>query len=150
MVIAFCGHAQFPRLNEYEDKMLSLLEELVGDNRADFYLGGYGDFDHFAYACCKKYKETHPKVSLIFIAPYMTVEYQRNHLKFQKDRYDEIIYPDIENKPLKFAIVYRNQWMVENADCLVCGIMRSWGGAYKTYQYAKRKGKTVFNIVDNK
>ena len=107
MIITFCGHSQFTRTEEYEQKILAFLEEKVGDNPADFYLGGYGSFDSFAYDCCKKYKAIHPGVSLIFITPYMTVEYQQNHLEYQKTRYDEIIYPEIEDKPPRFAITYR-------------------------------------------
>lgn len=148
MIITFCGHAHFHKTKEYEQKILSFLAEKVGDNSVDMYLGGYGDFDTFAYECCKKYKKTHPNVSLVFITPYITVEYQRNHLEKQKQFYDEIIYPEIEDKPLKFAIIYRNRWMVEKADCVVCGIMRNRGGAYETYQYARRKKKMIFNVVD--
>ena len=148
MIITFCGHSQFIRTEEYEQKILAFLEEKVGDNPADFYLGGYGSFDSFAYDCCKKYKATHPGVSLIFITPYMTVEYQQNHLEYQKTRYDEIIYPKIEDKPPRFAITYRNRWMVEQADYVICGITHDWGGAYKTYQHAKRKKKHIFNVTE--
>ena len=148
MIIMFCGHSRFSKKEEYEQKILNFLEEKVGNGFADFYLGGYGEFDNFAYECCKKYKETHRNVSLIFITPYITVEYQKNHLQYGKMVYDEIIYPEIEDKPLRFAISYRNQWMVEKADYVICGIDREWGGAYKTYQYAKRKNKYIYNITD--
>ena len=148
MIITFCGHSQFTRTAEYEQKILAFLEEKVGDKPADFYLGGYGSFDAFAYDCCKKYKATHPDASLIFITPYMTVEYQKNHLDYQKKRYDDIIYPEIEDKPPRFAITYRNRWMVEQADYVICGINHYWGGAYKTYQYAKRKKKYIYNVTD--
>ena len=150
MIVTFCGHSQFSKSKEYEQKILAFLEEKVGDAPASFYLGGYGDFDSFAYECCKSYKEAHPNVSLIFITPYITVEYQKNHLNYRKKRYDDIIYPEIEGKPLKFAISYRNQWMVEQADYVVCGITHDWGGAYKTYPYAKRKKKPIFNVINEK
>lgn len=146
MIIAFCGHARFSESEEYEQKILAFLEEKVGDQVADMYLGGYGGFDSFAYGCCKKFKEKHPKSSLIFITPYLTEEYQKNHLEYQKKRYDSIIYPEIENKPKRYAITYRNKYMVEKADFIVAYITHDWGGAYKTYQYAKRKKKPIFNI----
>lgn len=148
MTITFCGHSQFPRSEECEKKILELLEEIVGESKADMYLGDYGDFDELAYKCCKKYKESHPNISLIFITPYMTVDYQRNHLEIKKKRFDSIIYPEIEDKPSKFAISYRNKWMVEKADYVICGIIHGWGGAYKTYQHAKRKKKPIFNVVN--
>ena len=148
MLISFFGHSNFIKTEAYEEKILSLLEEKVGDAPADFYLGGYGDFDCFAFECCKKYKSKHPSVSLIFITPYITEEYQKNNLEHQKEKYDSIIYPEIEKKPLKFAIHYRNRWMVEQANVIVCCIEHSWGGAFKAYQYAKQKKKCIFNISE--
>lgn len=150
MIVTFCGHANFSESKEYEQKILSFLEEKVGDRIAYMYLGGYGGFDNFAYDCCKKYKETHPKISLVFVTPYLTVEYQKNHLDYQKEMYDFIIYPEIEDKPKRYAIVYRNKYMVEKADYVVAYISHTWGGAYTTYRHAKRKGKMIFNLADFK
>ena len=147
MIVTFCGHAKFQRTEKYERKILTFLEEKVADRPADMYLGDYGEFDGFAYDCCKKFKETHPTVSLVFVTPYLTVQYQKNHLEYQKTRYDSIIYPEIEDKPLRFAISYRNKWMVKKADYIVCGIEHDWGGAYQTYQYAKKQKKPIFNVT---
>ena len=91
MVVTFCGHSQFRRTEGLARELLAFLEEKIGDAPADLYLGGYGDFDRFAYDCCKKYKETHPNVSLVYVTPYLTVEYQRNHLEYEKTRYDAIL-----------------------------------------------------------
>lgn len=146
MIITFCGHSAFRGTEEYEQKILDLLKEKVGDSAADMYLGGYGGFDRFAYECCKKFQATHPNVTLVFVTPYLTVEYQQNHLKYQKTRYDSILYPEIEDKPPRFAITYRNRYMVEKADYVIAYVSHDWGGAYTTYKYAKRKGKTIFNI----
>lgn len=148
MVVTFCGHRDFSREDEYERKILDLLTEKVGDSPADFYLGDYGTFDSFAYKCCRKYKKTHPNVMLFLVTPYITIEYQRNVLERKKIMYDGIIYPEIEDKPLKFAISYRNKWMVDKADYVICGISRFYGGAYKTYLYAKQKKKVIFNIFE--
>lgn len=103
MIVTFCGHTQFSKSEEYEQQILAFLEEKVGDQPADMYLGGYGSFDSFAYDCCKKYKETHPNVSLVFVTPYLTIDYQKNHLDYQKTRYDSILYPEIEDKPKRYA-----------------------------------------------
>ena len=127
-------------------KVLAFLETIVGNQVADIYLGGYGEFDEFAYCCCKEYKKTHPNISLIFITPYMTEDYQKNHLSCQQKRYDGILYPEIEDKPLKFAITYRNRWMVEKADYIVACVNHTWGGAYKTYKHAKKIGKVIINL----
>ncbi len=142
MIITFCGHAQFSKTKEYEQKILAILEEKIGSQPAEIYLGGYGQFDAFALACCKKYKNIHPNISLVFVTPYLTIG--------QKAMYDSILYPEIEDKPLKYAIIHRNRYMVEKADYIIAYVCRTSGGAYTTYQYAKRKGKEIFNLTDLK
>lgn len=146
MIVTFCGHASFCERDEYEEQLLKLFEERIGDQRADFYLGGYGGFDGFAYDCCKIYQKTHPNVNLIFITPYMSLEYQKNHLTEAKKLYDDVVYPEIEKAPPQFAISYRNKWMVERADCVIAYITHDWGGAYQTYRHAKRKKKEIINL----
>ena len=148
MIITFCGHGNFQKTEEYKKRLLSFFEERIGDDAADFYLGGYGNFDSFAYDCAKEYKAKHPKTSLVFITPYFDLSYQKKHLEDIKLRYDDIIYPEIEDKPRKFAITYRNRYMVESADCVVAYIDHDWGGAYQTYKHAKRKGKYIFNLAE--
>ena len=148
MIIAFCGHAQFCGSYKYEQRILDFLEEHVGERAADMYLGGYGGFDAFAYDCCKKYKETHPNISLVFVTPYITFDYQQNHLKDQAMRYDSIIYPEIEDKPKRYALTYRNRWMVDKADLVITGILHSYGGAYDTYSYAVRRKKRTLSVTE--
>ena len=147
MIVTFCGHADFLKTEKYEQIMLNLLEKVVGDRPAEMYLGGYGGFDDFAYDCCKKYKQTHPGISLVFITPYLTEAYQKDHLQNQEKRFDYILYPEIENRLPKYAIVYRNKYMVEKADVVIAYVLHDFGGAYATYTYAKRKGKEIFNLA---
>ena len=51
----------------------------------------------------------------------------------------EFVYP-------KFAIVYRNKWMVEKSDFVVTYINRPQGGAVKFYKHAIKLGKEVINL----
>ena len=146
MIIAFCGHREYSKKEEHERAILEFLKEKTGDRASEIYLGGMGSFDEFAYECCKKYKKSNPKIQLFFITPYLSEDYQRSHLKYAERKYDGVIYPEIENKPIRFAISYRNKWMVEKCDYLISYVNHDWGGAYKTYQCAKRKGKFILNL----
>ena len=148
MIITFCGHSNYTESEEDKQRILSVLEQKVGDNYVELYLGGYGNFDNFARKCGKKYKEKHPNTKLILITPYITPEYQKNHLQYQKELYDEIIYPELEKVPPRFAISYRNKWMVEKSDLVIAYIKRNSGGAYNTYKYAKQMGKSIFNLTE--
>ena len=147
VIISFFGHADFPKSSEYKAKILEVLEQNIRDSSACMYLGGYGDFDALAYECCKIYKKLHSDTTLVYVTPYITEDYQKNHLQYIRCNYDEILYPSIEGKPLRFAITYRNRWIVDHADLLICGISHSWGGAYEAYKYAKRKKKMIINIT---
>ncbi len=143
MIITFCGHADFYHEKQYRDFVLEFLEKRVGNNNADILLGGYGLFDEFAYSCAKEYKKTHQGISLCFVTPYpLTIE----NNKELEEKYDIILYPPIEAVPAKYAIVHRNRYMVDKADCVLCYITHSWGGAYKTYRYAKQRKKEVILI----
>ncbi|MBE6593778.1 MAG: hypothetical protein E7642_07285 [Ruminococcaceae bacterium] len=148
MKVTFCGHSSFIATEKDKVKILEILEKEIGEAEADILLGGYGSFDEFAYLCCKEYKNSHPKVSLVFVTPYLSEEYQKNHLSYQNMRYDSIIYPPIEDKLPRFAILYRNRYMVENSDIVIAYVFNTYGGAYTTYKYAKAKKKRIFNLAN--
>ncbi len=150
MIVSFCGHSDFVQSEQSKQKVIGLLEEKIGENQVDFYLGGYGLFDNFAYICAKEYKLKHSNARLVFVTPYITPEYQKRELEYKQTIYDLIVYPNIEHVPLRFAIEYRNKYMMEKADLVISYVCREYGGAYKTYRYALKLGKKIFNIAKNK
>lgn len=102
MVIAFCGHSQYIKNSEDEKLVLAILEKRVANNDVDFLLGEYGGFDSFAYGCAKQFKTFHPQSNLIFVTPYISPEYQKNQIEYRKDRFDMVIYPELENVPPRY------------------------------------------------
>ena len=143
MVVTFCGHADFSEHQRCRSILLSLLEQKIGEQPTDFYLGGYGAFDAFAYACCKEFQATHPQVKLIYVTPYLA----DRHLKTLSGQYDSILYLPIEKAPLKYAVSHRNREMIQRADWVVAYVTRTYGGAYQAYCYAKKKNKEIDNLV---
>ncbi len=148
MILTFCGHSDVSNkvLNEYKEKIMDFLEKTVGNNDAEFYLGGYGKFDDFAFECCKEYQKTHLNVKIVFVTPYLSEEYQKRHLEYFKKMYDYIVYPPIEKSPLRFAIKYRNIYMVDCSDWVISYVVRNYGGAYNTFRYAQKKNKKIYNL----
>lgn len=144
MVVAFCGHASYVENPMDENRVLRFLENEIRECAVEFFLGEYGAFDSFAYRCAKKYKDKHPQSKLIFIAPY--ISYSIEYTGYLNECFDEIIYPPLENVPLKYAIVHRNRWIVNEADLIVSYVSHKYGGAYATYSYARRKNKRIYNI----
>lgn len=57
------------------------------------------------------------------------------------------IYPEgIEYIPPKYAVSYRNDWIVRQADMVVCYITHDFGGAAKFVEKARKKGKIIYNV----
>ena len=66
---------------------------------------------------------------------------------FDKDIFDEIIYPEgFEKYHFKAAIPARNKYMVENSSIAICYVNHGWGGAAKTYERAIKKKLNVINL----
>lgn len=149
MIITFCGHSQVIFTNEEKSLLRNILVDEINKNpTSKFYLGGYGDFDGFCLRTLKDLKADFPEIELIFITPYLDKNYSK--LEFAKNHYDDVIFPPLESVPRKFAILKRNEWMVNESDLVIAYVMYSWGGATKTLKYAKRKKKTIINLACTK
>ena len=146
MTITFCGHSNCLFSDEEKEKLKQLLiKEIRKNPTCKFYLGGYGDFDSLCLRILRELKTDFPDIELLFITPYLDSNYSK--LQLAKYYYDDVIFPPIENVPRKFAILKRNEWMVDSADLVIAYVKYSWGGAAKTLEYAKRRKKLIINIV---
>ena len=145
MIITFFGHSSYLGCLEDEERLLAHLERIANKEQVDFYLGGYGKFDCFAYKCAKKYKQKHFNARLVFITPYLD-NWLNKRKEELEEAYDFIVYPEIENVPKKFAILKRNEWMVNKSDFIFAYVRTHYGGAYKILLYAKKRKKAFINL----
>ena len=146
MIITFCGHSNCLFSDEEKEKLKQILiKEITKNPTCKFYLGGYGDFDSLCLRSLRELKKDFPEIELLFITPYLDKTYSK--LEFAKNYYDDVIFPPIESVPRKFAILKRNEWMVEEADLVIVYVKYSWGGAAKTLEYAKRRKKEIINLA---
>lgn len=145
MRICFLGHRNFQASREMENKLISIIEEYTDGCDHEFFFGGYGAFDDFAFRCAKKTRSVN-RARMIYVTPYITESYLKNQMEYHQNKYDEIIYPEIENTPLRFAISTRNKWMAKESDVVICYINHAFGGAYDAVKYAKSKEKVIINI----
>ena len=146
MVITFCGHSNYLFGDDIKKELKNILiNETRKNPTCKFYLGGYGDFDSLCLRTLRELKTDLPDIELLFITPYLDKNYSK--LELAKYYYDDVIFPPIENVPRKFAILKRNEWMVDSADLVIAYVKYSWGGAVKTVEYAKRKKKQIINLA---
>ena len=141
MKVTFCGHSQIApsEIKHISERFKEVIEELIWEGADEFLLGGYGDFDKLCAATVKELKNTHPHIKSILIIPYID-------RAFDQQLYDCSEYPPLENVPKRFAISKRNEYMVDNSDTIISFINHTYGGAFKTFSYAKRKAKQIIDI----
>lgn len=136
MRITFCGHKEVWDREPVERWLKQVCAELISQGANEFFLGGYGHFDYMCASVLRELKKIHPQIRLILVLPYL-------NSTMITDGYDETVYPPLETVPPRFAIVRRNEWMVRESDGVVAYVMRGFGGAAKTLEYARRKKKTI-------
>ena len=140
MTVTFCGHSKLYNQTGEISKWLDLILPSLIEGGADtFYLGGYGDFDSLAAAAVRRQKATYPHIEAVLVLAYLNREVDAS-------RYDGTTYPPLESVPPRYAIVKRNEWMVQKSDVVISGVTHGWGGAAKTLEFAHRKKKVVFQF----
>ncbi len=139
MLVTFCGHRDVEYEYLVEKQLVEIIKSLILRGAKEFFLGGYGRFDLLAAKAVKRLQKDYPQIRSILVLPYLNRSYDTA-------LYDASIYPPIENTPKRFAILKRNQWMVDTADVVIAYVKYPFGGAAKTLEYAKRRNKRIVEI----
>ena len=137
--VTFFGHRDTPK--EIESALrLTLIDLIENKNATVFYVGNHGNFDAMVRRQLEDLSQTYPITYSVVLA----------YLPTEKNKYDNLtntIYPEgLENVPKRFAISYRNKWMIQQADTVVSYVIRTYGGAAQFKELAERLDKTVFEL----
>lgn len=140
MVCTFFGHKD--TLSLEKDKLKQAIIKEIEENKADtFYVGNHGNYDRMVFSVLKELKEIYPKISINVVLAYLP--------KNNGEDLSYTVFPEgIEVVPKRFAINFRNKWMIERSDTVIAYVKHSLGGAAKFVDLARKKGKTVINIAE--
>ena len=141
MVCTFFGHKDTPK--EIEPTLRSTLIDLIENKNVNvFYVGNNGNFDTMVRRQLEDLSQTFPITYSVVLA----------YLPTEKSKYDNLtntIYPEgLEIVPKRFAISYRNKWMIQQADAVVTYVTHSFGGAWQFKAMAERQGKMVIELSE--
>lgn len=139
MVCTFFGHKDTPK--EIEPTLRSTLIELIENkNVSVFYVGNNGNFDTMVRCQLEDLSQTYPITYSVVLA----------YLPTEKNKYDNLtntIYPEgLETVPKRFAIPWRNKWMIQQSDVVVTYVTRNFGGAAQFKALAERLNKHIINL----
>lgn len=135
----FFGHRDCPE--SIKPALSRSIENLiVSHGVSTFYVGNHGNFDRYVVSVLNELKSTHPNISYYVVLAYLP----RKDYGIQSY---ETIFPDgIESVPKRFAINFRNRWMIDKSDYVITYVNRNFGGAAKAKEYAKKHAKAIINV----
>lgn len=149
--VSFFGHREINNPFAVGICLEQIVTNLIKNNEyVNFLIGRDGDFDQLVASTVRRISKQldYGNTNLTLVMPYLTAEYRDNE-KYFLDYYDNVeLCSKSANSHFKSAIQIRNQSMIDRSDLVICCIQRNKGGAYKSVQYAKRKGVKVINIID--
>ncbi len=139
--VTFFGHRDTPKETE-QVLRLTLIDLIENKNATVFYVGNHGNFD----AMARRQLES---LSKIYTIKYYVV---LAYMPSKNDEPDEhsILPEGIETVPRRFAINYRNKWLLGKSDIVVTYVTRNFGGAWKFKKTAKKQYKTIINLQTEK
>ncbi len=139
---AFLGHRDCSE--NLEKYIFDAIEGLIKENGVlNFYVGNHGNFDSIVLRVLRRMKKTYPQISYAVVLAYLPRK------KTELDNYycDETLFPEgLESVPPRFAISYRNKWMIFNSDYVIAYLEHTFGCTAKFIDFAKARNKTVIYI----
>lgn len=143
-VCTFFGHRICP--DEIKPRLRAAVESLITEHGVDtFYIGSEGGFDSMARSVIKELSELYPHIRYFIALAYPPVDRKR----IDPDEDMHTILPEgIENVPKRFAISYRNDWLLKKSEFVIAYIEHDFGGAAKFCQKAVKAKKAVINLIE--
>lgn len=134
----FFGHRDCP--DSVKPELLAAIENLITEkNVRTFYVGNHGNFDRLTVSLLRDLSARHTDVKYYVVLAYLPQRVQSST--------DITLYPEgIEIIPKRYAIDFRNRWMIEKSDYVITYVTRSFGGAAKAKNYAEKHGKHIIEI----
>lgn len=142
MVCTFFGHSYCPET--VKPRLRETLVDLIETQGVDvFYVGNHGDFDRMTRSLLRELSAQYPHIRYAVVLAYVP---QKRDEFDQRDWSDTMLPEGIERVPPRFAISWRNRWMLDHADIVVTYITHSWGGAAQFAELAEKKGKQIVGL----
>lgn len=134
----FFGHKDTPE--SVKDDIYAAIEKLIVEYSVDtFYVGNQGRFDFYTRAALRQLQQKY-RIRYAVVLAYMPGE------KTDYDFSDTMLPEGIEEVHPKYAISWRNDWLLRQSSYVIAYIHHNWGGTARYVQKAYRQGKTVINL----
>ncbi len=139
MTCTFFGHRDCDK-EIYERLKNTIVKLIKNEGVTRFLVGNNGSFDRLVLRALRICKENFPHIDYFVVLAYMP----------KNDVFEcPTLFPEeLDNVPKRYAISYRNKYMIDKSDFVVAYISRNFGGAYKSFAKAKKMNKRVINLYE--
>lgn len=141
MTCTFFGQSDCPQ--SVKPKLEAEIKRLIIDGVDTFYVGNNGNFDLYVQQVLQKCARTEPKIKFYIVLAYTPDKSTRFVVDFERT----IVPEEAASAMPRYAISYRNKWLVAHADYVVTYITHKFGGAYQFASLAQRKNKNCINLA---
>ena len=139
MICTFFGHRDASEKVVFALK--EVIESLIKKGIKSFYVGNNGNFDAMVRRQLEDLSKAY-EINFTVVLAYLP-EDRREH-----ENLANTIYPEgIESVPKRFAISWRNKWMLKQADVVITYVTHPSSGAWEFEKLAVKQGKRVINIA---
>lgn len=142
MICTFFGHRSVPE--NIKEVLRRTVIDLIKNCGVDlFYVGNHGQFDHMVSRVLQELSEKY-NIKYYIVLAYIPVG---NNQTVYGEPMNTILPDGIEFVPKRYAINYRNKWMIEQSDYVVTYVTNHIGsGAAVFKNISERKGKKVIEL----
>ena len=146
-ICAFFGHRDVVLSGYYEHVLEKVCRKLIDEQGVyEFWFTNNGECDFYARRILLDMKENnYPEIDVCIMPAYNLSDGLFDVLS---EKYLLLFPEELYHIPWKAAIVKRNEYMVKNADIILCYITRHYGGAYKAVKLAEKLKKKIINIAE--
>ena len=135
LACCFFGHRDTPE--DVKPALHVAIEELITQRGVEcFYVGNQGAFDAYVRSALRQLSEKYHHIRYAVVLAYMPG--QQNEYE---DHSDTMLPEGIEEVHPRYALDWRNRWLLRESQYIVCYIHHKWGGAAKYVQQVSGRGK---------
>lgn len=139
----FFGHRDCP--NSIKSKLRKVLIDLIESHAVDmFYVGQQGSFDSMVRSVLKELVSSYPHINYAVVLERIPPKRDEFDIR---DYSDTMLPEGIETVHPRFAISWRNKWMIKQSDYVVTYVTHSWGGAAQFAELAEKQKKIIVSLT---
>lgn len=129
----------------FESLLQAMRDAIEQENIRNFYVGDRGAFDGMVITALRILKQEHPEITYAIVLYAEPVDQEELSPQFSEESF---LPEELRAVPLAYAIDYRNRWMAQHADMVICYLHKEVGEAARGVRFAKRRSLKIRNLAD--